>query len=107
MANVRVYQYGCSSRATLDGAALGQLRLAHELRNSLVEIERAHAERVADGWASRPDVAGLIARLAGLDAEIVVAVESVTRWRASARSKGQPPTDLCPAARAESRPQDA
>ena len=94
MANVRVYQYGCSSRATLDGVALGQLRLAHELRNSLVEIERAHAERVADGWASRPDVAGLIARLAGLDAEIVVAVESVTRWRASARSKGQPPTDL-------------
>lgn len=53
----RVYRYGCPYWAEFGDAAMGQLRLAHELRNKLVEIEHAHAEAVREVWARCPSVA--------------------------------------------------
>lgn len=65
---VVVYQYGCPHWVDLDEAAMRQLRLAHELRNALVEIERRHAGRVAEVWAAHPDVAAADVEVARLEA---------------------------------------
>jgi len=58
----RVYRYGCPHWAEFDDAAMGQLRLAHDLRNKLVEIEHAHAEAVRKVWEQCPGVAAATAR---------------------------------------------
>jgi hypothetical protein len=52
-----VYKYGCPARADFDEPAMEQLRLANDLWNRLVEIDRAHQEEVAAIWAEHPEVA--------------------------------------------------
>lgn len=52
---VTVYRYGLVG--DLPEAAIAELRRAHTLRNKLVEIERAFAERKADVWVTHPAVA--------------------------------------------------
>jgi hypothetical protein len=62
---VTVYKYGCPSKVDLPEAGIAQLKLAHDLRNSLVEIECDHEEAKAAAWATHPVVAE---RQAELDA---------------------------------------
>jgi len=81
-----VYKYGCPSWAKLDEAAEYQLRLAHELRNALVAIHRAHAETVAAIWAEHPEVAAREAELAVADAKLAEAIEAGKNERMHART---------------------
>jgi len=83
--DVLVYKYGCPSWAKLDEAAERQLRLAHELRNALVAIHRAHAEAVAAIWSEHPEVAVhedvLAAAEANLEAAIAAGKDERMRTR--------------------------
>ncbi|WP_166345166.1 hypothetical protein [Phytoactinopolyspora limicola] len=64
---VVVYQYrvrsvgvgvdGARDNGYLPAEAMGQLRLAHELRNDLVRIERDHADAKARVWMEHPQIA--------------------------------------------------
>lgn len=80
-----VYRYGCPSWATLDDECLRQLRLAHDLRNELVAIERRYEEDNAALWRTIPDVA---AAAAAVD-QATAAVETVAAEVLAARVRNQ------------------
>lgn len=52
-----VYRYGCPHWAELGEEGMRQLRLAHDLRNELVAIEKRYEAMVAAIWLSFPEVA--------------------------------------------------
>ena len=52
-----VWRYGCPHWADLDQEGIRQLRLAHDLRNELVAIEKRYEQMVAAIWLSFPGVA--------------------------------------------------
>lgn len=89
---ITVYRYGCPSKADLPEEGIQQLRLAHELRNNLVEIERAHEEAIANVWGSHPAVADTKATLDEATAALLVVTE---------KAKAERKTDRTTAARPE------
>jgi hypothetical protein len=52
-----VYRYGCPSWADLDAEGMRQLRLAHDLRNELVAVEKRYEVMLAAIWLSFSEVA--------------------------------------------------
>lgn len=64
----RVYRF--RALADLPEPALDELRRAHELANLMVEIEKAHEQRVAELWRQHPD-------LEVLEAEVQTATDAI------------------------------
>lgn len=80
---MRCYHYGCPAKATLDEVAMTQLRMAHDLRNALVEVDLRHQDAVAAIWTNHPALAGATDELAQAqalvhDVEARVLAERVT-----------------------------
>ena len=77
---VTVVRWGSASRFAdqIPDAALAQLRLAHDLRNDLVAIERRHEEVKAAIWETCPQIAEAERTLAEAD-EAVRAVKEVAK----------------------------
>ena len=89
-----MYQYGAVPQQPPCASALEQLRLANDLWNHLVEIDRHHHSRMREIMASVPEMAHLIAereRLAGRLADLRGAVKSA-RQQARARTRADPVT---------------
>ena len=100
-----VYRYGCPSWADLDDVAMGQLRLAHDLRNRFVEIEREHAAGVAAAWREHPNVAveaGRVEEAQELVAHLVARSKKDRQADRSTVSRHSTATELA-AARAAAR----
>lgn len=83
----RVYQYGCRGEPVLDEAAIGQLRLANQLWNALVEIDQAHQGAVDAAWQAQPEVAVATELLEAADAALAAALEAAAEERKQARSR--------------------
>jgi hypothetical protein len=82
-----VYQYGCPHWADFDDIAMEQLRLAHNLRNRLVEIELAHEAALAAALAEDPSVSAAQAALADADQAVKDLEERLLRERVTDRSR--------------------
>lgn len=82
----RVYKYAIERHAEFPDWVLEQLRLAHELRNKLVEIERDHAAGVAAAWAELPDVAEAEAAVVAATAAVDELVERARKERSKDRT---------------------
>lgn len=86
--DVIVYRYRCPARAGRDipDEALTQLRLAHDLRNTFVELERGHEQAKQQVWRSDRTVAAALDRLAAADAAVDALVEKAAGERRQDRS---------------------
>ena len=85
---VLVYRFRCPVAASnIPEAAETQFRLAHELRNELVAVERAHADAVAAIWADHPDVAATLQAQAVAEAAVAELVERAGKERIADRAK--------------------
>src|SRR5258706_13727613 len=58
------YRYGIVGRPAVPAAATAQLRLAHRMRNALVELEQVHDEALRSLWTAHPEVGRLEVELA-------------------------------------------
>lgn len=76
----RVYKYAVARTAEIPGWVVDQLRLAHELRNELVAIERDHQAAVAAAWEQDPEVAAALT-------EVAAATEQVDDLRERAKEE--------------------
>ena len=86
--NTLVYKYGLRAPHENRDLALADLRLAHEYRNKLIEIERtrrATVRAVEDDMLGEPRL-----RLAAAEKTLKDAVEAVTKYRASTRKRVAP-----------------
>ena len=86
--NTLVYKYGLRAPHENRDLALADLRLAHEYRNKLIEIERARRARVRlaeDALLGEPR-----RKLTETEKALKVAVEAVTKYRASTRKRAAP-----------------
>lgn len=83
MTRVIVHQWHV--RAPLPGPVIDEIHRAHRLRNDLVEIDRTHAERVAEIWGAHPDVAATEAALAEADEAVEAARQAVADAKKAAR----------------------
>lgn len=81
-----VYRYGCPSWADLPDEAMRQLRLAHDLRNELVAIDKRHAELVAGIWGLHPEVAQAKAAVDDASAHVAQLVQATLAERQAART---------------------
>lgn len=77
---VLVYRYGTHSRTRLPDEALAQLRLAHRMRNALVEAHLGHEQQVKNMWSSYPQVADI-------EADLEIAEAEAARLAEQARSE--------------------
>ena len=68
---ITVYKYHAEKTSDFDEAAMHQLRLAHELRNRMVQLDQEVEKMIQDIWASHP-------ALQDLDAAVKEANEAVT-----------------------------
>jgi hypothetical protein len=68
---IMVYKYDMHSKVRLPEEALAQLRLAHQMRNALVEAELAQEQRVNDLYSQQQQVAVIESELAAVDEMIV------------------------------------
>jgi hypothetical protein len=81
-----VYKYAVVGDG-LPECVIAEMRRAHDLRNRLVEIEQAHAERVAAVWAEHPEIAAAAERLAKADAALEEAGKAAAAERRRTGSK--------------------
>lgn len=81
-----VYRYGCPHWADLDEEGMRQLRLAHDLRNELVAIEKRYEAMVAAIWLSFPEVAMAQQAVDLATAEVTRLSEEMLASRQRARS---------------------
>lgn len=107
---VAVYRYGAPTRGgrrayRLPDAAVAQLRLAHELGNSLVELSLARDAAVAKVWSGYPQVAATEVALAVAEEVAEVAAAEVQREKSRQRTRAPrgPAVDALKAARARVR----
>lgn len=77
---VMVYKYGTHSRTRLPEEALAQLRLAHRMRNALVEAHLGHEQQIKDLWSGYPQVADI-------EVDLETAETEATRLIEQARSE--------------------
>lgn len=87
--DVLVYRYGI--RGDLPAGAIEEIHAAHRLRNSLVEIEHGHAERIAEIWAAHPEVARAEAVLAEIDTRLSETFQRAAEERKRRGKPGQTP----------------
>lgn len=86
-----VYKYGCPAKADLDEVGMDQLRLAQQLRNDLVQIEREYADYVAATWETHPEVAAAAERAqTAFDAVGEVVQEMKEHHKADRTTKPRP-----------------
>ncbi len=86
--NTLVYKYGLRAPHENRDLALADLRLAHEYRNKLIEIERARRARVRlaeDALLGEPR-----RKLSETEKTLEDAVEAVAKYRASTRKRAAP-----------------
>jgi hypothetical protein len=81
-----VYRYGCPHWADLDEEGMRQLRLAHDLRNELVAIEKRYEAMVAAIWLSFPQVAAAQTRVDEATATVEQLAGEMLEARKRARS---------------------
>lgn len=91
-----VFKYGIPGplpAETLD-PLVAQIRLAHNLRNDLTEVERNHADRVAEVWSRHPDIKNAQEELEQAQAQAEEALQAVKKDRQRSRSsKAQPASE--------------
>jgi hypothetical protein len=80
----RVYRYRVMT--DLPQEAVDELRRAHELSNRLIEIERAHADRVAEVWREVPDLVALEGQVQDADDVVAELVALARKERMTNRS---------------------
>lgn len=85
---ILVYRYRCpvSARNVPDAAAT-QMRLAHDLRNQLVAVEREHAEAVAAAWAQHPQVDEAQQKMNALELQVEELLERARKERVKDRAR--------------------
>lgn len=86
---VRVYHYTAERGADLDEAGMAQLRLAHELRNRLVEIEMACEEARLGVWANHPEMAAAEAAVTAAETAVAVARDLVAADKKTRRGPAE------------------
>lgn len=94
-----VYRYGVTARGNAaqrqemvsDALVLEQLRLAHDLRNALVEVEHFQEEAMRALWSGFPDVAAAEARLAAAEEEVAAAEKQARAEHSADRSTATRP----------------
>jgi hypothetical protein len=106
--STRVYSYGVGTRVRdASGKAhrwvepdvlVEQVRLAHHLRNALVEREQNHAVAVGELWATHPDVSVLTDAVTAGETIVFDLVEQTRKAKVAARN-GKVPTELARALR--------
>lgn len=84
---IRVYQYGCVVRDPIPPEASAQLRLANDLWNRCVEIDRRHQESMREIMASAPDMARLVAEREHLGGRLEELRGNVKSARQKARKR--------------------
>lgn len=102
---VTVYRYGTPSWIELPEVVSAQLRLAHELRNTLVEISRAADEQRAEVYSALPAVAEAQAVLAQALEVVATEKEAVEEAKRAQRTRSPktPATARLRAARDKAR----
>jgi hypothetical protein len=83
----RVVVYGARDHWTPTAEVDTQLWLSHQVREELVEINRAYQRSVRDVWSSRPEIAEVETAVAAVDAQVVELAETAAKERSAARSK--------------------
>lgn len=86
MKAVRVYRFGLASPIEGGDEVRRQMRLAHEYRNKLVEIERARRAELRQAISGYGDIAALEAAVATADAALMAIVKKQKAARARDRS---------------------
>lgn len=92
MANVKVYRYGLLPPIESSEEVRGQMRLAHQYRNTLVEIERYRRAALRALFVSRADVAALERAAKAAEAEVERTYQAVKMSKALTRSRAIPDT---------------
>lgn len=85
----RVYRYRVLG--DLPDEALAELRRAHELSNLLVEIEKRHADRVAEAWREYPELLQLEEAIGTATEAIEEVAEEVSQYKRRNRTGKVPP----------------
>lgn len=91
---ITVFRYGAPAHVDIPETAMDQLRQANRLWNDLVEIHCRHEERVAAAWATRPEVAVSLDRLARVDARREEVAAAIGKAKSRARSRDGVPAPL-------------
>ena len=81
-----VYRYGCPSWVDLDEVGMEQIRLAHELRNELVEIEHRYQDAVKATWDLFPLIADTKAAVEAAQAVVDALQQRASQERRSDRT---------------------
>lgn len=82
-----VYAYGAPAKVGMSEHAMGQLRLANQLWNALVEISRDHEEAKRSIWQERPEVAATESELADIIVEHKALSDAIKAAKAAGRSR--------------------
>ncbi|HEX7106236.1 MAG TPA: hypothetical protein VF218_09735, partial [Acidothermaceae bacterium] len=90
MHDVTMMVYRFAAHGDLPAAAVDELRRAHDLKNQLVEIERRHAERVAEIWSRWPEVAAADEQVAAAEQRVAELAAEAAEQRKSARDRATP-----------------
>jgi hypothetical protein len=85
---VVVYRYGTPSWVQLPDEVDEQLRLAHQLRNHLVQLREIYDADVAGLWSSRAQIAVIEQHIAGLKQQESDLARAVAAERSAARRRG-------------------
>lgn len=81
-----VYKYAVV-KGDLPPAVVEEMRRAHDLRNTLVEIEKAHQARVQEVWAAHPEIAAANQELAAAEQTVQDAMAAASAERQRTRKK--------------------
>ena len=101
----RVIVYGARAHWVIPAEVDTQLWLSHQVREELVEINRAYQQRVREVWSGRPEIATVEADLATVETQVIECAERAAKERSAARSKRirTPTTEALAAAKARSK----
>lgn len=88
---VKVYRYGLLPPIENADEVRQQMRLAHNYRNTLVEVERARRAALRAANATRGDIPTLEAAAKAATASVDAALKSVKTFKSSERTRHVPP----------------
>lgn len=86
-----VYRYGTRNHWVPPDEVIAQMRLANQLRNRLVEIERDHDAAMLAMWSEHPRVAEAEAELATAEATVSELVDTAKQQHQADRSRATRP----------------
>lgn len=86
------FKYGCPSWYEANPELEEQFRLAHDLRNQLVEIHKSYEADVAKAWEQHPAVGASVAAVAAAETDVAALHERAAKERSEDRTTEPRPT---------------